>query len=194
MQGKNHYPLFDTRKMKWDTTNCLSKAQIELVEGIILKLNHLLFLSRIYFLKDNSNQKNIHNGYRFRIRTVYGIKAMRKARSLIHIWKTAVNSLTNCCYIPDRAQAWISPQHRQSCLGAPVPRVIQLDSHSAPGAKEVCSRISLESCWGLWLLSSLGDSRVPSNEAAAASHTHRDTGKPEWALSPLENWKTDDRH
>lgn len=40
------------------------------------------------------------------IRTVYGLKATRKASSLIHIWKTGANSLINCCYIPYRAQAW----------------------------------------------------------------------------------------
>lgn len=72
----------------------------------------------------------------------------------------------------------ISPQHRQSCLGSPVPRVIQLQIPlSALWLKDVCSRISLESWWRMWLLGSLGDSRVPSNEAAAAFHTHRDTRK-----------------
>lgn len=46
----------------------------------------------------------------------------------------------------------------------------------------------------MWLFSSLGDSTVPSNEAAAAFHIHRDTRKTQKAFFPLENGKAGDRH
>lgn len=48
---------------------------------------------------------------------------------------------------------------------------------SARGVKDICARISLESWRGMWPLAAVGGSRVPSNEAAAAFHTPRDTRK-----------------